>query len=56
MKNIINNIDINNCTALLNLLTLTEVIADNTLIEDLDSGDMINLSELIAAARAELGI
>lgn len=50
------NININNCTALLNLLTLNEVIADNTLIEDLDSGDMINLSELIAAARAELEI
>lgn len=39
---------------LFNLLYLSEVIDDNTIITDLDSGDEINLCELILAARREL--
>ena len=42
------------CPNLFNLLYLSEVIDDNTTVTDLDSGDEINLCELILAARQEL--
>lgn len=49
-----NSININNCPNLFNLLTLTNVIADNTFIEDIDTGDQINLNRLINDAANEL--
>lgn len=49
-----NSININNCPNLFNLLTLTNVIADNTFIEDTDTGDQINLNRLINDAVNEL--
>ena len=47
------NINIDNCPNLFNLLTLNNVI-DDTVIEDIDSGESINLNELIEAAANEL--
>ena len=47
------NINIDNCPNLFNLLTLNNVI-DDTFIEDTDTGDLINLNELIEAAADEL--
>ena len=47
------NINIDNCPNLFNLLTLNNVI-DDTFIEDTDTGDLINLNELIEAAANEL--
>lgn len=49
-----NSININNCPNLFNLLTLTNVIADNTFIEDTGTGDQINLNRLINDAANEL--
>ena len=49
-----NSININNCPNLFNLLTLNNVIADDTFIEDTDTGELINLNRLIEAAAAEL--
>lgn len=40
---------------LFNLLSLTEV-TDLIIVKDLDAGGEINVTELIAAARAELGM
>ena len=48
------NITSETCPNLFNLLYLSEVIDDNTIIPHLDSGDEINLCELILAARQEL--
>ena len=45
-----NSININNCPNLFNLLTLNNVIADDTFIEDAETGDMINLNALIGDA------
>lgn len=42
------------CPNLFNLLYLSEVIDDTTTVTDLDSGDEINLCELILTARQEL--
>ena len=47
------NINIDNCPNLFNLLTLNNVI-DDTVIENIDSGESINLNELIEAAANEL--
>lgn len=47
------NINIDNCPNLFNLLTLNNVIND-TVIENIDSGESINLNELIEAAANEL--
>ena len=47
------NINIDNCPNLFNLLTLNNVIGD-TVIENIDSGESINLNELIEAAANEL--
>ena len=47
------NINIDNCPNLFNLLTLNNVIGD-TVIENTDSGESINLNELIEAAANEL--
>ena len=49
-----NSININNCPNLFNLLTLNNVIADDTFIEDAETGDMINLNRLINDASNEL--
>ena len=49
-----NSININNCPNLFNLLTLNNVIAENTFIEDTDTGDQINLNRLINDAVNEL--
>ena len=49
-----NSININNCPNLFNLLTLNNVIADDTFIEDADTGEMINLNRLINDAANEL--
>ena len=49
------NIDISKYTALLNLMSIIEV-TDEIIVEDLDAGDTINVSELIREARRELGI
>ena len=49
-----NSININNCPNLFNLLTLNNVIADDTFVEDADTGEMINLNRLIEAAANEL--
>ena len=49
-----NSININNCPNLFNLLTLNNVIADDTFIEDAETGDMINLNRLINDAANEL--
>lgn len=40
---------------LFNLLTIPEV-TDTIIVSDLDSGEEINLTELILAVRAELGL
>ena len=48
-----NSINPNNCPNLFNLLTLPEVIND-TFIEDIDTGDQINLNRLINEAVNEL--
>ena len=50
MKNFIN---VENCPNLFNLITLNNVI-DETIIENIDSGESINLNELIEAAANEL--
>ena len=50
MKNFIN---VENCPNLFNLLTLNNVIND-TVVEDIETGDSINLNELIEAAANEL--
>ena len=47
------NINIDNCPNLFNLLTLNNVIND-TVVEDIETGDSINLNELIEAAANEL--
>ena len=44
------NININNYPQLFNLLSLNNVIAANTFIEDSDSGEQINLNDLICDA------
>ena len=49
-----NSINTNNCPNLFNLLTLNNVIADDTFIEDAETGDMINLNRLINDAVNEL--
>ena len=49
-----NSININNCPNLFNLLTLNNIIADDTFIEDADTGEMINLNRLINDAANEL--
>ena len=49
-----NSININNFPNLFNLLTLNNVIADDTFIEDAETGDMINLNRLINDAANEL--
>ena len=49
-----NSININNCPNLFNLLTLNNVIADDTFIEDAETGEMINLNRLINDAANEL--
>ena len=48
-----NSINIENCPNLFNLITLNNVI-DETIIENIDSGESINLNELIEAAANEL--
>lgn len=48
------SINIDNCPNLFNLLTLNNIIADDTFIEDTDSGEMINLNRLISDAVNEL--
>lgn len=50
------NITIENCPNLFNLLSLVNVIPDDTLIEDTDSGEMINLNSLINETIKELKI
>ena len=47
------NINIDNCPNLFNLLTLNNVIND-TVIEDSETGEMINLNRLINDAANEL--
>ena len=47
------NINIDSCPNLFNLLTLNNVIND-TVVEDTETGDLINLNELIEAAANEL--
>lgn len=49
-----NSININNCPNLFNLLTLNNIIAANTFIEDPETGEMINLNRLINDAANEL--
>ena len=49
-----NSININNCPNLFNLLTLNNVIAGDTFIEDAETGDTINLNRLINDAVNEL--
>ena len=49
------NINIDNCPNLFNLLTLNNVI-DDTVIENIDSGESINLNELIEAAANADGV
>ena len=49
-----NSININNCPNLFNLLTLNNIIADDTFIEDPETGEMINLNRLINDAANEL--
>ena len=49
-----NSININNCPNLFNLLTLNNIIADDTFIEDPETCEMINLSRLINDAANEL--
>ena len=44
------NININDYPQLFNLLSLNCVIAANTFIEDSDSGEQINLNDLICDA------
>lgn len=44
------NININDYPQLFNLLSLNNVIAANTFIEDSDSGEQINLNDLICDA------
>ena len=51
--NTMKNINIESCPNLFNLLTLNNVI-DDTVIENTDSGESINLNELIEAAANEL--
>ena len=48
------NINVNNCPNLFNLLSLTNVIPSDTMIEDTDTGELINLNRLIEAAANEL--
>ena len=48
-----NSINIESCPNLFNLLTLNNVIND-TVVEDTETGDLINLNELIEAAANEL--
>ena len=48
------SINIDNCPNLFNLLTLNNIIADDTFIEDTDSGELINLNRLISDAVNEL--
>ena len=48
-----NSINIESCPNLFNLITLNNVI-DETIIENIDSGESINLNELIEAAANEL--
>ena len=49
-----NSININNCPNLFNLLTLNNIIADDTFIEDAETDDMIDLNRLINDAANEL--
>lgn len=48
------DVNANTCPNLFNLLTLPEVIDDNTIIVDQDSGEPIDLCKLILAAKREL--
>ena len=48
-----NSINIESCPNLFNLITLNNVI-NETFVEDTETGDSINLNELIEAAANEL--
>ena len=50
------NININDYPQLFNLLSLNNVIAANTFIEDSDSGEQINLNDLICDAVSDFEI
>lgn len=53
--NNIKNINAETHPNLFNLLTIPEV-TDTIIVEDVDAGGEINLTELILAARKELGL